>query len=180
MQVFSLLPAAIMLVRVEEYIALWPMVHARGAGSLRWLLFMARDAGVVAAIASAVPVAAVLLAALGQPRVLSDADIQDLATVTYWMLSTTLQATLYAVVLCTIRLASASISVWAVAFGLVFTAPMLIRSTAVPVGLNHLLVLDGGTVLTSVHHLVVLSLSLVAVCTVSMLAVKNHLITPEV
>lgn len=178
-QVFSLLPAVIMLVKVEEYIALWPMVHARGAGSLQWFLFMARDSALAALGVSLLPIIGLLLAALGQPRVLGSLDSGDLGTSAYWVVSTVLQATLYAVVLCTVRLASSSIPMWCAVFGALFVAPALITPLSVPVGLNHLLVLDGSAVQGTVQILSILTITLIALSTAIVLAVKNHLVTPE-
>lgn len=178
-QVFSLFPAVVMLVKVEEYIALWPMVHARGAGSLRWFLFLVRDSARVALAVSMLPIVALLLATLGQPRALGSVDLGDLATGAYWVLATVLQATLYATVLCTVRLASSSIPLWCAVFGVLFVAPELIAPRTVPVGLNHLLVLDESSLHDAIQNLAVLAMTLAALSIAIVLAVKNQLIAPE-
>ena len=178
-QVFSLLPAVIMLVKIEEYIALWPMVHARGAGSLRWFFFLIRDSASIALAVSMLPIIALLLAALGQPHVLGSLDSSDLGANAYWVIATMLQATLYAVVLGTVRLYSPSIPLWCAVFGVLFVAPMLIAPLTVPVGLNHLLVLDGSALPGTIRNLAVLAIALVALSTATVLAVKKQLIAPE-
>lgn len=179
-QFLTLTPAILLLTRMEEMIQLWPMVRVRGAGTRKWLTILTREALRWSVLVASLPILGLLLAALGQPGAFQDANTHDLATLSYWLVITILQATFLALVLGLLRLLTASRTIWLVAIAVLLITPLLVPTRWVPVGLNHLIMVDtyGPTaLLTSALTLVG---AIVALGVITHLLLTHRTINPEV
>lgn len=179
-QILTLAPAVILLARMEEMIQLWPMVRVRGAGTRKWLTILTWDALRWSALIASIPILGLLLAALGQPGTFEHANTHDLVTMSYWLVITILQATFLALILGLLRLLTASRTIWLVAIAVLLITPLLVPTRWVPVGLNHLIVVDtyGPTaLLTSTLTLVG---AIAALGVITHLLLTHRTINPEV
>lgn len=179
-QAYALVPALLVVGRIEEQIHLWPMLRVRGGGTTRWLSTLCRGALGWSVLVTALPVAGGLVAALGRPAVFAHLDGSDLTAVAYWMVVGTLQGTLNAAILALVRLATSSAPMWVAACAVLLALPLVVGTRWVPAGLQHLILLDtyGPTALLS--SVLVLCGSLAIVLTAGGALLSRRSLVPEV